>query len=253
MQPCWELPFFFAQQVIKTASQFVSRHHACIITDRLDLSRKGKCWKDRFSYHNTALSYKTIALIIPEAWDHDTQVLPHILPLASSCGYSFHISTNVNPQEWKTLRHSSLLSSCTFQKDNPGAQLHQKEKKKKNHQQKNPNHMFSFWRFLQRTCYQKYVEVGRKHRFCDVRLQNREIYSIFWSPASPPPAELLQFRAVSFVSFMGPGPAPEDGALSDNAGYFFRRHLKSSSRNTVVWKVAKNLTDFISSISGQPH
>lgn len=29
--------------------------------------------------------------------------------------------------------------------------------------------------------------------------------------------------------------------------------FKSSVRNTVVWQFAKNLTDFISSISGQPH
>lgn len=34
------------------------------------------------------------------------------------------------------------------------------------------------------------------------------------------PSKLQQFRAIGFVSFMGPGPAPEDRALSDNAGYF---------------------------------
>lgn len=63
------------------------------------LSNKGKCWKDWFSLYNTALSYKTIAVIILEAWDHDTWVLLCILPLGSSCGYYFCISTNVNPQE----------------------------------------------------------------------------------------------------------------------------------------------------------
>lgn len=115
-QVCWELPFSFAQQAIKTASQFVSGHHKCIICNRLDLSNKGKCWKDPLSLCNTALPHKTIAVIFLEAWVHDTWVLLCILPLGSSCGYSFHISTNVNPQEWKILRDSLLLSSWMFQK-----------------------------------------------------------------------------------------------------------------------------------------
>lgn len=115
-QPCWELPFSSAKQGIKTAPQIVSGHHICIICNGLDLSNKGKCWKDQFSLCNTALSYKTTVVIILEACDHDTWVLLCMSPFGSSCVYSFHISTNVNPQKWKTLRDSSFLSSWMFQK-----------------------------------------------------------------------------------------------------------------------------------------
>lgn len=38
-----------------------------IICNGLDLSNRGKCWKDQLSLYNTALSYQTIAVISLEA------------------------------------------------------------------------------------------------------------------------------------------------------------------------------------------
>lgn len=165
-QPWWELPFSLAQQVIKTASQFVSGHHTCIICNGLALSNKGKYRKDQFSLYNTALSYKTIAVIILEAWDHDTWVLLCILPLEISCGYFFSYLNKCKSPEMKNTKG---LTSLKFM--NVSEIKRQLWCTTSSEKTRIPFEGFCI-EHVRRSTGRK---VGRKHHFCDVRLQNREI------------------------------------------------------------------------------
>lgn len=180
----------------------------------IESPRLEKASKIIWSKHQLLTTMPTkIALTFPGVWDRGTLDL-----LGFCCGYSCHIS-QTKPQDWTML----------LKIHPPCVQTIAKIQRQSWYTTSSEKNILSFWRFLQRTCCKKYVEVGRKRCFCDVRLQNRKTiyflkfysFCFFFFFSSPFfLSKLLQFRAISFISFMGPGPDPEDRALSDNAGYF---------------------------------
>lgn len=125
----------------------------------IESPRLEKASKIIWSKHQLLTTMPTkIALTFPGVWDRGTLDL-----LGFCCGYSCHIS-QTKLQDWTML----------LKIHPPCVQTIAKIQRQSWYTTSSEKNILSFWRFLQRTCCKKYVEVGRKRCFCDVRLQNRK-------------------------------------------------------------------------------